>query len=133
MTKEQLDLLRKDGLKGSVDKLLAATNQVTTLEVKNELRTEFPTLHWDQQYVSDEMDELAVEGYLVYTDNGSYRIYTYPVKVDEKLTAKDKKKIKKQIKKEGIRVLLKSLITPYNLGKQNEVINELATILKIKL
>lgn len=58
--------------------LLKANNTVTTLEVKLEGRKQEPLLYWTQQAVSTVMDELAQDGILTYTDNGSYRIYSDP-------------------------------------------------------
>lgn len=68
--------LMKDALKAQVDKLLKANNTVTTLEVKVELRKTDPEFYWDQATVSRMMDELAQDGTLTYTDNGTYRTYS---------------------------------------------------------
>ena len=58
--------------------LLVANNTVTTLEIKTKLRKDFAHFHWNQQTVSNMMDELAKKGTFTYTDNGTFRIYSDP-------------------------------------------------------
>ena len=55
--------------------LLEATNSVTTLEVKTELRKSHPEFSWLQKDVSAYMDSLQESGDLTYEDNGTFRIY----------------------------------------------------------
>lgn len=73
MTKQQLMI---DAVKATADRLLKANNTVTTLEIKVELRKTDPEFYWSQVIVSKIMDDLAQAGTYVYTDNGSYRIYS---------------------------------------------------------
>lgn len=58
--------------------LLKATNKLTTLELKLELRKLHPQFYWTQQVVSTKMDKLANLGVFTYKDNGTYRIYSSP-------------------------------------------------------
>ncbi len=62
-------------------KLLKANGTVTTLEIKTDLRTEFPYYRWEQQFISDEVANIATtEGYS-FKFNGTFRTYTnIPVK-----------------------------------------------------
>ena len=69
-------------LKGVVEKLLKANNTVTTLEVKNQLRKDFPFTQWNQSDVSQAMDHLSHIGELNYTDNGTFRVYSGVPKVN---------------------------------------------------
>ena len=55
--------------------LLEATNSVTTLEVKTELRKSHPEFSWLQKDVSAYMDRLQESGDLTYEDNGTFRVY----------------------------------------------------------
>lgn len=57
-------------------KLASANNTVTTLEIKVELRRDYPYYFWDQSTVSTFMDQLAGDGIFDYTDNGTYRTYS---------------------------------------------------------
>lgn len=127
---ENLEILMTDALKDTVKKLLEANNTVTTLEVKNTLRSEYKSLYWTQEFISDTMKSMSEDGTLEFEDQGTYRIYSYP---NPLLSKKDKKKIKKSVKKERLKVLLNSLITPYNVQSQNTAIKELAVLLKIEL
>lgn len=56
--------------------LCKVTNNVTTLEIKQELIQRFPKTFWKQQDISDAMVEFAQEGKFTYTDNGTFRIYS---------------------------------------------------------
>lgn len=127
---ENLEILMTDALKDTVKKLLEANNTVTTLEVKNALRSEYKALYWTQDFISDTMKLMAEDGTLEFEDQGTYRIYSYP---NPLLSKKDKKKLKKLVKKERLKVLLNSLITPYNVQSQNTALKELAVLLKIDL
>lgn len=69
----------KQAVLDAATKLLKANNTVTTLEIKTELRTTQPDLYSTQEKVSETMDEYAIEGKFEYTDNGTYRTYSYPV------------------------------------------------------
>lgn len=74
--------LMKDAVRATALKLCQANNTVTTLEIKTELRKTHPYFHWIQNTrngligVSEYMDELYNDGEFVYTDNGSYRVYS---------------------------------------------------------
>jgi len=56
--------------------LCKVTNNVTTLEIKQELIQRFPKTFWKQQDISDAMVEFAQEGKFTYTDNGTFRTYS---------------------------------------------------------
>lgn len=56
--------------------LLKANNTVTTLELKTKLRKDEAEYYWSQDIVSKMMEELAIEGMLTYTDNGTFRTYS---------------------------------------------------------
>ena len=56
--------------------LLKANNKVTTLEIKLELRRDYPYYYWDQETVSSYMAQFAGDGIFNYTDNGTYREYS---------------------------------------------------------
>lgn len=66
----------KDAVYTTAKQLLKANNTVTTLEVKNELRRDYPYYFWTQDVVSKFMAQLAGDGVLNYKDNGTYRIYS---------------------------------------------------------
>jgi len=68
--------------------LFRANNSVTTLEIKTELRTQYPEMYWSQNYVSDLM-AAGVGGdepMFTFTDNGTYRTYSLVGKAAEALT-----------------------------------------------
>lgn len=56
--------------------LAKANNTVTTLEIKNELRRDYPYFFWTQDTVSAYMAQFAGDGIFDYVDNGSFRIYS---------------------------------------------------------
>jgi hypothetical protein len=59
------------------NKLAQPNNTITTLEIKLELRKQFPNEAWYQQDISDTMRELSDEQQLFdYYDNGTFRTYT---------------------------------------------------------
>jgi hypothetical protein len=60
--------------------LLKANNTVTTLEIKTELRRDYPYYYWDQSTVSNYMIQLSGDGLFDYVDNGTFRIYSLPKK-----------------------------------------------------
>lgn len=66
----------KDAVLKVAQDLAKANNTVTTLEIKTELRRDYPYYFWDQKTVSAYMDQLAGDGLFTYTDNGTYRIYS---------------------------------------------------------
>ncbi len=66
----------KDAVLKVAQDLAKANNTVTTLEIKNELRRDYPYYFWTQDIVSKYMDQLAGDGVFSYTDNGTYRIYS---------------------------------------------------------
>lgn len=81
--------------------LLKANNTVTTLEVKTQLRKDYPTYHWIQNTkgqvtgVSEIMNDFATKGKFTYKDNGTYRTYSFPksktsTKVASKTVTKSK-------------------------------------------
>jgi hypothetical protein len=66
----------KDAVLKVAKELAKANNTVTTLEIKTELRRDYPYYFWTQDIVSKYMDQLAGDGIFTYTDNGTYRIYS---------------------------------------------------------
>lgn len=66
----------KDAVLATAKSLAKANNTVTTLEIKNELRRDYPYYFWTQDIVSNFMDQLAGDGLFNYTDNGTYRTYS---------------------------------------------------------
>lgn len=66
----------KDAVLKVAQDLAKAKNTVTTLEIKVELRRDYPYYFWDQKVVSLYMDQLAGDGVFTYTDNGTYRTYS---------------------------------------------------------
>jgi hypothetical protein len=56
--------------------LLKANNTVTTLEIKLQVRRDYPYFYWDQPTISKYMDGFAGDGIFKYTDNGTYRTYS---------------------------------------------------------
>lgn len=67
----------KDAVLDTAKKLLKANNTVTTLEIKVDLRKNHSHFYWTQDTVSKYMDELANEGNFTYSDNGTFRVYSY--------------------------------------------------------
>lgn len=65
----------KDATLAVATTLAKANNTVTTLEIKNELRRDYPYYFWTQDIVSKYMDQLAGDGVFTYTDNGTFRTY----------------------------------------------------------
>jgi len=81
--KDLVTIIKNDNMKAMKDAVLKvaqtlakANNTVTTLEIKNELRRDYPYYFWTQLIVSTYMDQLAGDGLFSYTDNGTYRIYS---------------------------------------------------------
>jgi hypothetical protein len=68
--------LKAQAVQDTTKRLLKANNTVTTLEVKTELRVQYPDFFWTQADVSQYMDTLSTSGMLSYTDNGTYRTYS---------------------------------------------------------
>lgn len=66
----------KDACLSVAKDLAKATNTVTTLDIKVQLRRDYPYYFWTQDVVSKIMDSLAGDGIFSYTDNGTYRIYS---------------------------------------------------------
>ena len=56
--------------------LLDPNNSITTLEIKNELRRQWPEFSWLQKDVSNFMNELHLSGEVTYNDNGTFRTYS---------------------------------------------------------
>lgn len=60
-------------------KLLKPQNRITNLEIKNQLRKDFPDFSWKQEFVHDTMDNFYRQGYFIIADdNGTYRTYADP-------------------------------------------------------
>jgi hypothetical protein len=76
----------KDAVLTVAKQLAKANNTVTTLEIKTELRRDYPYYFWTQSVVSSYMDQLAGDGIFSYTDNGTYR--TYSLVTPKKIIAK---------------------------------------------
>ena len=74
-TKQEMKAMKKAVL-DTAKQLCKANNTVTTLEIKTELRRDYPYYYWDQQTVSNYMAQLAGDGLFTYTDNGTYRTYS---------------------------------------------------------
>lgn len=66
----------KDAVLTVAKDLAKANNTVTTLDIKIQLRRDYPYYFWDQSTVSKYMDGLAGDGLFTYKDNGTYRIYS---------------------------------------------------------
>ena len=61
-----------------VNKLLSRkVSETTTLEVKDTLRKKYPAMKWNQKFVSECMDALARDTAITYTDNGTFRTYSF--------------------------------------------------------
>ncbi len=73
--KEQAMKAMKDAVLTVAKQLAKANNTVTTLEIKTELRRDYPYYYWTQDVVSNYMSQLAGDGVFNYTDNGIYRTY----------------------------------------------------------
>ena len=77
LTKNQSEMkAMKDAVLATAKQLCKANNTVTTLEIKTELRRDYPYYFWDQATVSNYMAQLAGDGIFNYTDNGTYRTYS---------------------------------------------------------
>lgn len=81
MKQQQIDLI-----KSAADDLLKANNTVTTLEIKGELRKNYPEFYWVQRDISVIMDNFYANGYYDYFDTGTYRIYSKPTPTTSKST-----------------------------------------------
>ena len=68
--------LKRGHMSAVVMSLLQANNTITTLEVKNELRTKHPDFSWKQSDVSNYMNAMHLSGDLTYEDNGTFRVYS---------------------------------------------------------
>jgi len=67
---------RRQAIHDTANALCNAQNQFTNLELKNELRKNYPNEVWNQMDISIEMMDLAdTSGYFDYTHNGNYRTY----------------------------------------------------------
>lgn len=76
----------KEAVINAANKLLKANNTVSTLELKLALRKSQPLFYWNQKLVSDTMNELYQENKFTYEDNGTFRVYSAPVKAAIKVT-----------------------------------------------
>lgn len=89
----------KDAVLTVAKGLLKANNTVTTLEVKTELRRDYPYYYWTQDIVSKYMSQLAGDGIFDFKDNGTYRIYSFPVtKATKTVVASKSKPFTKKVK-----------------------------------
>lgn len=77
----------KDAVLAVAKKLAKGNNTVTTLEIKTELRRDYPYYFWTQQVVSDYMSQFAGDGIFTYTDNGTFRTYSVASRVQVAQTA----------------------------------------------
>ena len=68
--------LKRGHMSAVVMSLLQANNTITTLEVKQELRTKHPDFSWKQTDVSNYMNAMHLSGDLTYEDNGTFRTYS---------------------------------------------------------
>lgn len=66
----------KDAVQKVAQDLAKANNTVTNLEIKIQLRRDYPYYYWDEDTVSKYMDQLAGDGLFTYTFNGTYRTYS---------------------------------------------------------
>jgi hypothetical protein len=73
--KEDMKAMKQACLQVAKD-LAKANNTITTLEIKLELRRDYPYYYWDQSTVSSYMDQFAGDGLFTYKDAGTYRIYS---------------------------------------------------------
>ena len=96
--------------------LLEANNTVTTLEVKNELRSKFPDFSWLQGDVSKFMNDMHLAGDLTYEDNGTYRTYSGEAK--KKSYTKKNPKTGKNLKKVSATRISKSKAMDLMLGNK---------------
>ena len=75
MTKQTM----KDAVLSTAKVLLVANNTITTLEIKLQLRKDYPYFYWTQDTVSNFVNDLVSEGKLtIVDDNGTYRTYADP-------------------------------------------------------
>lgn len=84
--KETMKAMKDAVLKVAKD-LAKANNTVTTLEIKNELRRDYPYYFWTQDVVSKYMADFAGDGTFTYTDNGTYRTYSLTTPKQAAITA----------------------------------------------
>ena len=70
----------KKAVLATAKEMLKANNSVTTLEIKVQLRRDYPYYYWDQATVSTYMLQFSGDGTFDYTDNGTYRTYFLPKK-----------------------------------------------------
>lgn len=66
---------RKQAIYNTANALCNANNTFSNLELKDELRKQFPNEVWNQMDISVEMMDLADLGHFDYTHNGTYRTY----------------------------------------------------------
>lgn len=94
--KNVITRLKQGHISAVVLQLLEANNTVTTLEVKNELRRQYPEFAWVQKEISEYMNDMHLAGDLTYEDNGTYRVYSGETKktTSRKTDPKTKKPLK---------------------------------------
>lgn len=79
---------RIKAIKRTVNELLNPSNQVTTLEVKEYLRIQFPLVTWNQDFISGTLRNNYIKWGLTFTDNGSFRTYSSKAKAIAKMKKK---------------------------------------------
>lgn len=77
----------KDAVLTVAKQLAKANNTVTTLEIKTELRRDYPYYYWTQDIVSNYMAQFAGDSIFTFTDTGTYRIYSLATPTHVKITA----------------------------------------------
>lgn len=87
LNEEQRMKQMKDSVLTVAKDLLKANNTVTTLEIKQVLRRDYPYYYWTQQVVSDYMAQFAGDGIFTFVDNGTYRIYSLATPATVAVTA----------------------------------------------
>lgn len=66
----------KKALKAVATAQILINGKTTNLEIKNQLRNEFPDESWTQPEISKEMRKLAEKNIFTFEDSGVYRTYT---------------------------------------------------------
>jgi hypothetical protein len=92
--KEVKELMR-DAVKNTAIKMLKPSNKVTTLELKLQLRKDYPSFYWKQETVSQIMNSLSNENVFNFTDNGTFRTYSLVKSVKSAVTSIMKKVIQR--------------------------------------
>lgn len=83
----KINLKMKKSIKEAAEQLIKTNGSTTTLEIKTKLRTDLPFNYWTQSNISDVMSEYSNSGAFDFSDNGTYRTYSFPV-VKKSITKK---------------------------------------------